>query len=252
MKVRKVVAGGHEVVSTDTGRAAERTAERTFLLVHGIGMGASYFASLGAALEGYGRVVAVDLPGFGDAPEPETSLTMAELGRVVIDFVRVEGLVGTVLVGHSMGAQVVAEAAAQRPEMFPEVVLIAPTVNVHEHTAPWQLWRMAQDLFGESPRVIGVGLVNYAKAGPRWILKKLGSMLEHPMAETLPRIRAHTLVVRGSRDRVCPRGWVEEATAMIPGATMVEVAGRGHETMVKDGSAVAGYIAAHVGAVRPG
>ncbi|MBP2412129.1 pimeloyl-ACP methyl ester carboxylesterase [Arthrobacter stackebrandtii] len=244
MSVRKVVFGEHEIVMTDTGTVAART----FLLVHGIGMGISYFAQLSTALEGHGRVVAIDLPGFGDAREPEQALTMAQMGALLIDFVRAEQLDRPILVGHSMGTQVVAEAAAQRPDLFPELVLVAPTVNSHERTIGKQAWRMAQDLFGESPKVVAVGVRNYAKTGPRWFIKKLHSMMEHSIEDTLPRIQAQTLVIRGGRDRVCPHGWVEGVTAMIPNATMVEVAGRGHETMVKDGHCVAEYILAHVGA----
>lgn len=242
MTVRKVVAGGHVVVTADS----DATAGRTFLLVHGIGMGISYFAELSDALQAHGRVVAIDLPGFGDAPEPEQSLTMAEMGAVLVDFVGVEGLGRPVLVGHSMGTQVVAEAAAQRPDLFPELVLVAPTVNRHERSIRRQAWRMAQDLFGESPRVWAIGMQNYAKTGPRWFIKKLHSMMDHPIEETLPLIRAHTLVIRGNRDPVCPRGWVAEVAALIPDARMVEVAGRGHETMVKDGECVADFIVAHV------
>lgn len=104
------------MVTTDT----DMVAGGTFLLVHGIGMGTSYFAQLNSALESQGRMVAIDLPGFGDAPEPANALTMAEMGAVLINFVEVEGLGKQVLVGHSMGTQVVAEAAAQRPDLFPE------------------------------------------------------------------------------------------------------------------------------------
>jgi len=242
MTVRKVHAGGHIVVTTDT----DMKAGRTFLLVHGIGMGISYFAQLSSELEKFGRVVAVDLPGFGDAPEPVESLSMAEMGRVLIDFVTVEDLGQPILVGHSMGTQVVAEAAAQRPDLFPEIVLIAPTVNRGERTIRRQSLRMMQDLLAESPKIWAVGMRNYAKTGPRWFIKKLNSMMDHAVEDTLPQIQAHTLVVRGNRDPVCPQGWAEEVTALIPNATMVEVEGRGHETMVKDGSCVAGHIAAHV------
>lgn len=236
--------GGYEIVTTDT----DKRAERTFLLVHGIGMGIAYFAQLSTVLEHHGRVVAIDLPGFGDAPEPEHALTMAQMGALLIDFIEAESLDQPVLVGHSMGTQVVAEAAAQRPDLFPELVLVAPTVNRHERSIRKQAWRMTQDLFGESPKVIAMGVRNYAKTGPRWFMKKLHSMMEHSIEDTLPKIQAHTLVIRGNRDRVCPQDWVEEATALIPGATMVEVDGRGHETMVKDGACVAEYIVAHVGA----
>lgn len=244
MSVRKVVLGDHEIVTTDTDEAAGRT----FLLVHGIGMGISYFAQLSSELESYGRVVAIDLPGFGDAAEPEAAMTMAQMGALLIEFVEEEKLDRPVLVGHSMGTQVVVEAAAQRPDLFPELVLVAPTVNRLERSIKKQSWRMMQDLFGESPSVITVGAQNYAKTGPRWFVKKLRTMMTHTIEDTLPHIQSHTLVIRGSRDRICPRSWVEEVTELIPDATMVEVAGRGHETVVKDGACVAEYIVAHVGA----
>lgn len=244
MTVRKVVLGDHEIITTDT----DKVAARTFLLVHGIGMGISYFAQLSSELESYGRVVPIDLPGFGDAAEPVAALTMAQMGALLIDFVEAENLGRPVLVGHSMGTQVVAEAAAQRPDLFPELILVAPTVNRSERTISRQSWRMMQDLFGESPSVISLGFKNYTKTGPRWFVKKLRNMMVHTIEDTLPRIEAHTLVIRGSRDRICPRGWVEEVTALIPDATMEEIPGRGHETMVKDGACVAEYIAAHVGA----
>jgi pimeloyl-ACP methyl ester carboxylesterase len=242
MSVRAVEVGPYTVVTTDS----DLRHEQTFLLVHGIGMGISYFAELSTALRPHGRVVAIDLPGFGDAPEPADSLTMAEMGRVLIDFVGVENLGQTVLVGHSMGTQVVAEAASQRPDLFPYLVLIAPTVNRHERSIPRQAFRMMQDLFGESPKVLALGMQNYAKTGPRWFMKKLRSMMDHQLELTLPSISAQTLVIRGNRDPVCPHGWVEEVAALIPGARMVEIQGRGHETMVKDGYCAADLIVEHV------
>ncbi|PYI37862.1 hypothetical protein CVS30_13045 [Arthrobacter psychrolactophilus] len=106
---------------------------------------------------------------------------------------------------------------------------------------------MIQDLLGESPRVIFIGAQNYAKTGPRWFIKKLRHMMDHSLEDILPSISARTLVIRGNRDRVCPSAWVAEVTALIPDATMVEVPGRGHETMVKDGVCVAERIMKHLG-----
>jgi pimeloyl-ACP methyl ester carboxylesterase len=48
--------------------------ERTFLLLHGIGMGRSVYLDVVRRLPG--RVIALDLPGFGEAPEPIRTLTM--------------------------------------------------------------------------------------------------------------------------------------------------------------------------------
>ena len=245
MRAHTFVRGEYTITATDSGTAGQRT----FLLVHGIGMGIPYFSALAGELEQHGRVVAVDLPGFGNSPEPRHALTMAQTGALLIDFVEAEGLGRPILIGHSMGTQVVAEAAAQRPDLFPELVLVAPTLNRLERSMGREAWRMLQDLFGESPKVIGVGLKNYARTGPRWFIKKLNAMMAHTVEDTLPLIQAHTLVVRGGRDRVCPGGWVAEVAALIPNAVMVEIAGCGHETMVKDPAPVAREIMRHVNRV---
>ncbi|WP_449374547.1 alpha/beta fold hydrolase [Arthrobacter psychrolactophilus] len=93
-----------------------------------------------------------------------------------------------------------------------------------------------------------IGAQNYAKTEPGWFIKKLRHMIgSHSLEDILPNVTAHTLVIRGNRDRVCPRAWVAEVAALIPDATMVEVPGRGHETMVKDGVCVAERIMEHLG-----
>ncbi|MFT2815546.1 alpha/beta fold hydrolase [Leifsonia sp. A12D58] len=250
MAIRRMRVGEYDIAYTDSDSAVTNSsaASPTFLLVHGIGMGTSYFAELREALEPSGRVVAIDLPGFGDSPEPEpdNDLSMAELGRVLAEFAEALALEHPVLVGHSMGTQVVAEAARARPDLFDELVLIAPTVNRHERSIGLQAWRMVQDLYNDDPRVLALGIQNYLKAGPRWFAKKLRSMMAHEIEATLPHIQAHTLVIRGLRDPVSPHDWATEVTALVPNARLAEIEGRGHETMVKDGVCAADLIVKHL------
>ena len=58
---------GIELRTLATGRA---DAERTFVLIHGIGMSHHTFSTLAVALRAHGRVVAVDLAGFGANRSP--------------------------------------------------------------------------------------------------------------------------------------------------------------------------------------
>lgn len=222
---------------------------RAFVLVHGIGMGHRVFRDVAKHLDPEGTVYAIDLPGFGDSPEPDAALDMPASGDLLAAFVDSLPEPDRVLVGHSMGAQVVVEALVRHPDIAQRAVLIAPTVNPQERTAWWQALRMAQDVVGESPKVVAIGVVQYAKAGPSWFIRKLRQMLDHRLEDVLPKLRTPTLVLRGEKDRVCPRDWAARVTALIHGATMREVEGRGHEAMIRTPQPVAALIIEH--AVAP-
>jgi pimeloyl-ACP methyl ester carboxylesterase len=217
----------------------------SFILLHGIGMGRHYWGTLTDSLGAHGRVYALDLPGFGDAPEPEEPLTMAQSGDLIAELVQREGIERPVLVGHSMGSQVAVEAAARHPDLFGSVVLISPTVNPDERRARTQALRLVQDLWGAQARVFGIGAFYYVKAGPRWYLKVLRMMMRHEVEKTMPQVEANTLVVRGSEDKLCPRSWVDRIVAAIPRSRLVEVPGTGHEVMMTNGKAVASLITRH-------
>ncbi|WP_448808148.1 alpha/beta fold hydrolase [Agromyces bauzanensis] len=216
-----------------------------YVLVHGLGMAHEYWDGLADALEASGTVYALDLPGFGDAPEPPHPLSMAESGELLAELLVAEGLDHPVLVGHSTGAQVVSETAARHPELVDRVVLIGPTVNPRERSLTLQSLRFLQDIAIVNPKTLALGLASYAEAGPRWYLANLRPMLEHRLELTLPRVAADTLVVRGQHDRIVPRYWAEEVAALVPRGRFAEVPGHGHDTMVVAGRQVGELIERH-------
>lgn len=216
-----------------------------YVLVHGLGMGHDYWSELAAVLEPTGTIHALDLPGFGDAPEPPEPLSMHAAGELIAELLVAEGIERPVLVGHSTGAQVVAETAARHPELVDRLVLIAPTVNPRERTLAKQTMRFLQDIALVHPKAFGYGVALYAKAGPRWYMKNLRPMLEHRVELVLPEITAPTLVIRGEHDRIVPRDWAEEVAGLVPDGRYAEVPGRGHETMIRAGRRVGELIVRH-------
>ncbi|GGI45246.1 pimeloyl-ACP methyl ester carboxylesterase [Agromyces flavus] len=242
--IREFRRGDAVTVITEAG--SERADAPTFVLVHGIGMGHRYFSDLADALAREGRVLALDLPGFGEAPEPSHPQTMSEAGAYLAELIDAEALPGpVVLVGHSMGTQIVAETAAQRPDLIASLVLVAPTVNPRERSAVVQAIRLAEDPSLIRPKVVVLGIRMYLQAGPRWYFKKLHQMLAHRIELVLPDVAAPTLVIRGEHDRLAPRAWAEEVANILPDGRYVEVPDRGHETMVTAGERVAELIEAH-------
>lgn len=226
-----------ETAGTDIGA-------RTYVLIHGIGMGRSVFAGLVEHLSDDGQraaTIAIDLPGYGEAPEPARILTMERTADLVAAFLHERRLGPAVIVGHSMGAQVASELAARHPQLVGRLVMMAPTVNRRERTAIRQAWRLAQDLIVESPHVIFIGAREYVRAGPN-VRGKFRAMLAHRPEIAYPRVSAPALVLRGENDYVCPRAWCRFVVASLPDARLVEIPGHGHETMIRDAAPAASVI----------
>jgi pimeloyl-ACP methyl ester carboxylesterase len=72
------------------------------------------------------RVIALDLPGFGQSPLPSWEISMANYGRLLHDLCERLGLDHVAaLVGNSMGGFVSTEAVIEEPERFERLVLIS-------------------------------------------------------------------------------------------------------------------------------
>lgn len=233
--------GDHKILSY---RWAHPAAPR-FVLVHGIGMGAVTFTRFIDAILPDAEVLAVDLPGFGDSPEPERALSIPDTADLLAEALRAANASTNrndpvIAVGHSMGSQVVAELAARHPELVDRVVLFAPAVNAAERTVKQQAKRMMQDLFAGKPLIaMATGVVEYAKAGPRWFVKKLEPTMEHRIEDCLPQVAQPTLVLCGSKDRVTPPEWCYQVALALPDGELTVLGGPGHEAMIAEGSAAA-------------
>ncbi|AUG28637.1 MULTISPECIES: alpha/beta fold hydrolase [Microbacterium] len=213
-------------------RRGDPQAELTVVLIHGIGMGRKVFGDLVLHLQDHALVVAVDLPGYGDAPEPPRTPTMERMADLVAAYLRHLDRGPVVLLGHSMGTQVATEVAARHPETVGRLVLVAPTVDRHHRRALRQLWRLGRDLWGESPKVLLLGAREYVRAGPH-LRRKMRAMLAHRPEHAFPRIAAPTLVVRGEFDVVVPAPWFDEVVAAIPDARPFVIEGHRHETLIR-------------------
>ncbi|GAA1938321.1 alpha/beta fold hydrolase [Agromyces allii] len=224
----------------------------TYVLVHGLGMAAEYWGGLGERLAPTGRVLALDLPGFGEAPEPARVLSVPETADLVADLVRAERLARPVLVGHSMGAQIVADLAARHPELVERIVLIGPSVNPRERSRARQTARLLQDVAVIDPVAFARGAGAMAEAGLPWVLANLRPALEHHLERVMPHVRAETLVVRGEDDRVVPRFWAQAVAGLAPNARYAEVPGRGHEVVARDTGELDDLVIAHALGDRPG
>lgn len=210
-----------------------------YVLVHGIGVSSRYFLPLARELALHDSVYVLEMPGFGKTDEPHSPLSMEEFARVVWEALDQAGVESAVLVGHSMGCQVVTEMAIQRPTAVRRVVLLAPTVDAAACTVRQQGWRLLLDSLREPPAVNRVVLTDYVRCGIRWYLKTLRKMMEHHLQERIGLVSAPVLIVGGTRDPIAPRPWLDELASLAPDADISLVDGAAHVMMYRRPEAVA-------------
>ena len=210
-----------------------------FVLLHGIGMGRSVYLDLTSRLRG--RAIAVDLPGFGEAPEPVRTLTMARHADLVAAYLRSRGITGAIVIGHSMGSQVAAELAARHPDLIAGVVLAGPTVNSAARTFGAQAGGFLLDLLGEPLIVVWRGAREYLRSGPH-LIRKMRAMIVHEPEKAFRGIRCPVLVMRGETDPLAPMSWCREILDCVPEGVLEVVRDHGHETLISDAEPAARLI----------
>ena len=227
--------------------------ERAFVLVPGIGVSSNYFERLAAQLNEYGPVHALDLPGFGGVPHPKSrQMTIGEYADLVGTVIDDLGLVDPVLVGHSMGTQVVADLTARYPDGFAgdaplsSAVLLGPVLSPDERTLATASRRFLQAAHKEPPRVAVLALQAYLLCGVRWFSRVLPEMMHYPIEDTLPRVRSNTLVISGALDALCPPDWIDQVADVLPSARVSTIADAAHSIMHAHADEVAALSVAHV------
>jgi pimeloyl-ACP methyl ester carboxylesterase len=133
------------------------------LALHGLGATKASFLPTLAALAESHRVIAVDLPGFGESHKPIAApYDAAWFARRVLDLMDALGLERAHLVGNSMGGRVAIETGLTSRDRVGAVVLLCPAV-AWLRERPWapflRLLRPELGLLQVAPRPLVEGIV---------------------------------------------------------------------------------------------
>jgi pimeloyl-ACP methyl ester carboxylesterase len=245
-------AGGLRFASVQTKRGRISTLEAgsgpPVLAIHGLGATKASMLPTVAALAGSFRVVALDLPGFGDSDKPLGAPYDARFfARAVLALADALGLERPHLVGNSLGGRVALEAGLHAPERVGRLGLLAPSLAWRQRPlAP--LLRLVRPELGAlqlAPRRAVEAIVDrvlpgadgWAAAGVdefmRSYLTPRGRAafyaaarqiyLEEPDGEhgfwtRLPSLKPPALWVWGRRDRLVPIAFARHVEDALPGA----------------------------------
>ena len=208
------------------------------VVLHGWGGRIESMTPVLRCLGAHHRVVAVDLPGFGDSPLPREAWGTPEYATFIRDVLVDRGVQRGHFLGHSFGAKVSFYLATVQPDLVDKLVLIGspglrtpPSAAARMKRVASRAGRLAGKLGPPGAAVQRavykkVASSDYQEAGElRPILVKV---VNEDFRDVLPRVKSSTLLVWGSDDDAAPLAHGQEMEKLIPDAGLVVFEGAGH------------------------
>ncbi|TAN55729.1 MAG: alpha/beta hydrolase [Rhodospirillales bacterium] len=246
----EVTVDGHKVFAA-TGGVAFDPQKPSLVLLHGAGMDHTVWVLQARFLAHHGlNVLAVDLPGHGRS-EGTAFSSIAEYASWVARFLDAAGLDKAGLAGHSLGALIGLETAAQFPERTARLTLLGAATRMPVH--PDMLasakegtdevihcmtsWSHARAHHFGTSRMPGLWMLGQVhrlieRARPGVIFAGLTACNDYKgAAEAARKVACPTLLILGEADLMTPARGGLELAGLIPGARTEIIAGSGHMLM---------------------
>ena len=243
----------NKTVCAGTGGIAFDPSRPTVILIHGAAMDHTVWAlqSRYIAHHGY-SVLALDLPGHGHSEGPVLS-TIGEMSNWVESALAAVGISEAVLVGHSMGANIALEVAANNPSRIHKLVLAGaaspmqvneklllqtredPLVAVEKITS-WAYGHRAHIGGTQTP-----GLWMLA-GGRRLLQRNIEQELHNDFSacnnytqgiESASKIKCPTLIIAGDDDRMTPARRAYSLQKAITNSRVEIIKDSGHMMMIE-------------------
>jgi pimeloyl-ACP methyl ester carboxylesterase len=250
------------------------------LFVHGLGGVWQNWLLNMPAFMGSHRVVALDLPGFGQSEMPAGELSIRSMARVVDAVCGQLGIDCPVVVGNSMGGFVGAELALEYPTRVEKLVLVSAAGLSTEYlrreplVALGRLWAAGTTRMGAGVdavvrrprlrRAFFQTVVRYPErlsvpltyelaqgAGKEGFVPALSSLIGYSFRDRLPQIEIPVLIVWGRNDMLMPVQDAGRFERLIgPNARKVIFEDTGHVAMLERPSRFNALLAEFIAGAR--
>jgi pimeloyl-ACP methyl ester carboxylesterase len=272
------------VTAGDISYADRGSGEPAVLLVHGLGAQWRVWLPTIGPLAERRRVIAPDLPGFGDSAMPKGRMSVEGLADAMEELCERLDLGPIVAVGNSLGGAVMAQLALARPDRVERLVLvnavgIVPTAREWAVTLPFiwagamlghqisaarrqiasrpglrraALWRLIHEPERLNADIVYHGILQPPGPGARDAITAGIAHLNDEWEESLQQIDCPTLVIWGRDDLLLPNRHAERWVQLIPGSKLITFDRTGHMPMIEQPEQFNSALLEFIEAEQPG
>ncbi len=253
MQTKFAEVWGHKIRYLEDG-----SSDKTIVLVHGLGGSAERWIKVIPRLSTSYRVIAPDMIGFGYSDKPSEDYTIEFFARFLSAFIASLGLKTTILVGTSLGGQIVAQLASTT-RSIEKLVLVAPSGAMKSTTTAIDAYMMAALYPNQSSAKDAFEMMSNSGTVDEFTVSDFVKRMSTPNAKfafisavlgiknstveaSLRKIAVPTLLVWGRQDKVIPIIYAEKFVSSIQSCVFLEIEDCGHLPHVEKPDIFSGLI----------
>lgn len=218
------------------------------LLLHGWGSNIKLFqASIDLLQKGY-KVVAMDMPGFGESEEPKEPWDVDDYVDFVLEFLKDYEFDRITLLGHSFGGRVIIKLCSRANPFEVERVILVDAAGVKPKKTFRQkirqrIYKMTKWIF--SLKIVMLlfpdaleklrkrnGSADYNAASP--IMRQtLVRVVNEDLTHLMPNVKCPALLIWGTADDATPLSDAKIMEKLMPEAGLVTFEGAGHYSFLE-------------------
>ncbi len=217
-----------------------------FIWAHGWGQSHASFLDMINSLPVSAEHYAVDLPGMGASPVPETVWDTEDYADIMAAFIKDKTTKPIIWVGHSFGCRVGIQIAAKYPHLIKGMALIAGAGLKRKRPVHTHLYIKAKIYAYKSMKqLVPLRLISEA-----WLKSKFGSAdfksagpmraifvktVNEDLSIAASKVACPTLLIYGTNDTETPPEIGKRLAHLIPSSEMVSLDGQDHYSVLGKG-----------------
>ena len=216
------------------------------VILHGWGSNITLHEHMISILAQKYRVLAMDMPGFGESDEPKSAWCVDDYVDFVLEFLKEYAPAKITVMGHSFGGRI-SIIFASRNKVSRVVLVDAAGIKPKRpfkyywkvYTFKMLKWLCNTFLPRAKAQAIidrrrkGAGSSDYNNASPK-MRAILSKVVNEDLTHLLPKIKAPTLLFWGNQDTATPLCDAKTMERLIPDAGLVVAHGTGHFSFIEN------------------
>ena len=212
------------------------------VLFHGWGANLKTMEPIAKKMQDRYKVYAIDFPGFGETPEPNSAFTVLDYANIALEFLSLNDIKNAVLIGHSFGGRVITKLVGQlgyhpKKIVYVDSAGVKPkrSLNYYFKVYSYKLAKNMIKLFNSKEKAeeiikrlrANAGSDDYKNASDN-MKKTFINVVNEDLTYLFPKIDVPTLLVWGENDLDTPIREAKIFEKNIKDSGLVILKGAGH------------------------